>query len=337
MRPGDEELSQWLADAAPRAPRGTAERVLARVRSARALRIRVWTSASLAVAAAALLLLLVGRTRPHAPATAHAESRTLLAGQSWTVGDPLAGVRLDGPAEARSDGNRLFVQRGTGRLSGHGAQLDSPPALLTAQGVGAQVDFEVSQGAAAPLLAVHVLAGGARLDPHGTHAPTLLGPGDRALLSAGAPPLTVRAPRPAPSSPTGSARQEASTTTPSPPTHAAAQPPVDEPALALDKDDVTTVIRGLLPQIKDCYEKALVDHPDLSGRTLVKFKVRGRDGKGVVDEGEIDPDEKDTLDSPATEQCILEVIAKAEFPVSGDGVATVSYPFVLKAAPADDE
>jgi hypothetical protein len=98
---------------------------------------------------------------------------------------------------------------------------------------------------------------------------------------------------------------------------------------------VTNVIRGLLPQIKDCYEKALVDHPDLSGRTLVKFKVRGKGGRGVVDEGEIDPDAKNPLDSPAVEMCILEVISKAEFPVSGDGVAEVDYPFVLMSGPPD--
>jgi hypothetical protein len=332
MRPTDEELSALLAEAAPRAPKGTADAVLARARAARALRIRAWSGAALAFAAAAVLLFVL-RGKPPAPRAT--EARILQPGQSWTVGDELVKVRLDAPGEGRLRDGVLYVVRGSGRMYGHGARLDAEPARLTAEGVGAEVEFEVAPRGAATVLAVHVVTGGARIDPHGPGGPIRLSVGERALVASGAPALAVRTPRPA--APPPGARQEASTT-PGTPTHRAGENdqftgqmgPGD---LDLEKSAVTDEIRRLLPDFKDCFEKALETHPDLAGRIVVQFQVRGHDGKGTVQEGEIIPGGDDDIDSIPVEQCFLDVISKAQFKVNGDGVGTVTYPFVLKAGP----
>jgi hypothetical protein len=342
MRPTDDELSALLAEAAPRAPKGTADVVLARARAARALRIRAWSGAVLAFAAAAVLLLFL-RGKPPAP-HATTEARTLAPGQSWTVGDALTRVRLDAPGEGRLRDGVLYVVRGSGRMYGHGARLDAEPARVTAEGVGAEVEFEVEPRGAVTLLAVHVVTGGARIDPRGPGGPTRLGPGERALVASGAPVLAVRTPRPAAPPPAAQpgARQEASTNPGTPQRQATGNNDqftgqIGPGDLDLEKADVTEEIRTLLPQFKDCFEKALESHPDLSGRLLVQFQVRGHDGKGTVEEGEIIPGGDDDIDSIPVEQCFLDVISKAEFKVKGDGVSTVTYPFVLLAKPAEGD
>jgi hypothetical protein len=355
VTPDDEQLSRWIADAAPRAPhpRATADRVLARVRRRR-LEVRVALAGSLAVAAAMLLFAL--RPRPEVarglktiagPSLLEGRTRALAAGESLTVSSGAGELRVDGAAEVQSTNGRLSVTFGKVRLRGDGARAETPPARVTALGDQAEVELDVRRTpmdkrilasaaiAATTLVGVHVLHGGARVEAQGTSAPLLLGPGDRALVGAGAPPLAVRAPH---TPPTVTAARAADTSAP-------ADPQERTPSTAtiqgtgLDADQIREVIRGQLNDVKSCYEAALVDTPNLSGRIMVSMTIKAKNGKGIVDEAEVIPSEEGgDLVSPSVEQCLLGVMSRAEFPApDGDGEVLVHYPFVLLPAAPEDE
>ncbi|HEX2572112.1 MAG TPA: AgmX/PglI C-terminal domain-containing protein [Polyangia bacterium] len=289
-------------------------------------------------------------------------------GEAFVLARGLAVLRTEGATltllggTARLGGDGIDVTTAPARIHTMGRDAD---VELTLQG-RSDMDHRflvakkgVVAGAAlgTALLAIHVYRGQAVVERRPGAPPLTLAAGDGALMGASGPPLVVRAPVAAPQAvaavtprkegarealqamrptgarplpPSGAARPTAATEGEEGP------PPLNaELDGALDKEVVRAGIQKIIPQIKTCYESALEKAPQLNGRLLVKFKIRAQDGKGVVGEGEIQPDsDAALLAEPETGQCILDALAVAEFPAPEDGgEVTVSYPFVLMATP----
>jgi hypothetical protein len=90
-----------------------------------------------------------------------------------------------------------------------------------------------------------------------------------------------------------------------------------------DKQDIRNTIAAASNQIKFCYEKALMDKPDLSGKVMSHFMI-GMDGK--VTKSSIT---SSTMNSAAVDDCIARVIGRLEFQKPNGGLCMINYPFVF--------
>ena len=100
----------------------------------------------------------------------------------------------------------------------------------------------------------------------------------------------------------------------------------DDEALvgSLSKDEIRTVMKGNVNQVRTCYEKGLQASPSLEGKVVVSFVI---DPKGKVGTCTI---AESTLGDPDVESCILKAVQRWTFPKpKGGGIVKVSYPFVL--------
>lgn len=96
---------------------------------------------------------------------------------------------------------------------------------------------------------------------------------------------------------------------------------------SLDRGAIQRVIQAQSARIRFVYEQELLKNPGLNGRVAVKLVI---DEKGNVTRAEIS---ESTLNSPAMEKRILEVIRALKFPpVPGGGTVVVTYPFIFRAA-----
>ena len=102
---------------------------------------------------------------------------------------------------------------------------------------------------------------------------------------------------------------------------------------SLTEDDVVIPVMETIPDIKTCYDQLVGRNPRAAGELLVRFTVRAREGKGRVSEATIVPQQGDAaareLIHPATEQCVLNALAKAVFNAPTGGSATVTFPFTF--------
>jgi TonB family protein len=95
----------------------------------------------------------------------------------------------------------------------------------------------------------------------------------------------------------------------------------------IGKDVIRRVIRQHINEVRFCYEKGLVDKPDLEGRVNVGFVIKG---DGAVGSAKI---KNSTLGNQAVESCIASAVERWSFPApEGCGVVIVSYPFSLVPA-----
>jgi hypothetical protein len=366
----DRELSSLLARQAPRAPAGFEDRVMVRVAKQqlrRRARMAVLAVAAAATAAAAVWLV-AGRLRSGQPT----DDFTVAAGAQRELGTGDGrSVLIVGPAGGRAGKGGPLLTRGHARLEGDGASLRTPDACVTALGGGAQVELEVSErrpmtittkqaGAAAAVaataLTIHVLHGRARVDgtpPAAAHLE--LAVGDRALLQAGRPPVALRTAHPAAiavaggPAPTPAPSPGATALAPSRPQGPEAAPPAGRAETSnetgssapgsLDKEVIRAGMQSLLPRLKTCYEEGAARTPGLAGRVVLKFLIRTREGRGRVDEAEVDPSNAGSdgdLNSPLVEQCVLNALAEVEFPApAGEGEVLVSYPIAFAPAEPD--
>jgi hypothetical protein len=264
-------------------------------------------------------------------------------------------VMLAQGAKARVEGRTLVLEDGVAELRGDDARLDSAPAAVTAIGPDAAVGVEmrrvsmsekdVRSIAVGALLAVTVSAGAARV--HAAGQTVLLARNERAVVGGGLPALVLRAPVAAVKNGTASAR-DTGLATPGATTNdtadatrgvttkgdtaaATTQPELGES----NKEVVRTAIRATLNDVKTCYEFGLERNPRLAGRIVVQLAVVNRNGKGVVKDAQVVPqDGASELRSPAVEHCILAAISRAQFPISPqDGPTIITYPIVLKSQP----
>ncbi len=290
------------------------------------------------------------------PSTTTAGQFTVAAGERRVLDGIAPGrVTVEGDAEGSVRAGTLWLERGRVRLQGDGATVETPVAQVVALGADADVDVELQRrpdmgktttaiggvaAVGAAVLSVYVLHGAARVEarPPGSSAPTLLATGDRAIRMPGAPTLAVRASSTIAALGVDPNRTRPSTELPVDPR----MPPSmkvlndEESKGHLDKESIRASIEAVVPKVAECYENAINNHPNLSGRIIVSFKIKNVDGKGKIDEAEVIPSEgKDDLNSPSVEHCILQVVAGAEFPAPEGGDVVVHFPFVLQ--PPDDE
>jgi TonB family protein len=104
----------------------------------------------------------------------------------------------------------------------------------------------------------------------------------------------------------------------------------DDEALvgSLSKDEIRTVMKGNVNQVRYCYEKGLSANPSLEGKVVVSFVI---DPKGKVGTCRI---AESTLGNDEVESCIREAVAGWTFPEpKGGGIVKVSYPYVLTPSP----
>jgi hypothetical protein len=93
----------------------------------------------------------------------------------------------------------------------------------------------------------------------------------------------------------------------------------------IDKEVIRRVIRTRMNEIRYCYEKGLVQHPDLEGKLVVSFLI-GRDGRAMA----ATPRES-TIADPSVVRCVVEAVGRLTFPMPPDArLAQVSYPFVFR-------
>ena len=100
---------------------------------------------------------------------------------------------------------------------------------------------------------------------------------------------------------------------------------------SLDKEYIRASIRELVPLVKECYENALLERPDLGGKLTVEFSIAGEPAiGGVVAESRIVGTDAGTLHA-GLEECVRETMygLKLEAPAGG-GIVKVRYPFVFR-------
>lgn len=344
----DDQLDALLRAAKPSAPAGFDDRVMSRMR-------RPWQTWGVAAAAVILLAgiawLVTQPQRQRSPAI-------ISVGSHWfngANGHELAQGEAIGKSQLHSDWRRVSIEQaatvwrnfirldaGKAMLLGDDIVIDTTPARVTTISPDAEVEVAMNArkvgaavvAAGAAVLSIHVIHGAAKVDPAAGAAvqqPVLLAQGDRALVTQKRPPTILRAPRPATPAATANTPEHSTAVQRPAGKPAAIQPPppiAPEPG-SLDKDTIRTGVKSIIPRVEECYTKGLQRNPKLGGKVVVKFVIRTKDGRGRIDEGEIDS-ENDELQSPLVEQCILNAMADIDFPApSGGGEVHVSYPFVL--------
>jgi hypothetical protein len=233
MDPKRPTLDDLIRGVAPRAPRGIADGVEARLRARRRARrtiVGVGVAAGLFVAAAAALVLwLVATPTPHAPPSAWrvtaaraatVKERALAPGEPLAVGAVVhvaaggearleratatatASVTLAANTDARVGDGALELLSGGARLEGPEARLTGDVAEVTTLATGGAATVELRRenamskaktAALAALLTVSVHDGGARVEAK-DHTPVLLAKNDKTMVAPRLPPLTTRAP-----------------------------------------------------------------------------------------------------------------------------------------------
>ena len=96
---------------------------------------------------------------------------------------------------------------------------------------------------------------------------------------------------------------------------------------AMSRSSIDDGILDVMPDIRGCYQDALKEVPDLEGRIVVKFTIKGENGVGRVIKTSI----KDVdFDDVPLEDCIMDVVESVDFePPQGGGIVIVSYPFIF--------
>lgn len=79
--------------------------------------------------------------------------------------------------------------------------------------------------------------------------------------------------------------------------------------------------------VRECYEKARKELPDLKGTLTIKFVI---DPEGNVKSAELNPERSD-IKSPDVVNCAIATIKSLKFPPSAKGMeTTVNYPYNFK-------
>ena len=101
------------------------------------------------------------------------------------------------------------------------------------------------------------------------------------------------------------------------------------------KEAIQEAVRLATPHISRCYEQLLVKKPDAAGKIVVEFTFKAVDGAGKLMNAEIP---EDGLNHPFMGMCVLEALAKVEYPEpDGPGEITVRYPFKFAPSPPEEE
>ena len=106
----------------------------------------------------------------------------------------------------------------------------------------------------------------------------------------------------------------------------------DGPVGELDKEYIREQMQALVPLVKECYENALREQPQLTGKLVVNFTIVAEpDIGGLVAASAIAAEDSTILD-PAMRECVQETMYGAKFPPpQGGGEVYVTYPFTFQA------
>jgi len=109
---------------------------------------------------------------------------------------------------------------------------------------------------------------------------------------------------------------------------AAAGKPVERTAAETRTTEVIQkIVLDHRQPVRDCYDKARKELPDLRGKLVIKFTL---DPEGNVKKAELDVAGSD-IKAPAVSNCAIDAIKKIKFPPSSRGMdTTVNYPFDFK-------
>ena len=91
-------------------------------------------------------------------------------------------------------------------------------------------------------------------------------------------------------------------------------------------DVIAQIVKENRKPVRECFDKAKKDLPDLKGDMVIHFVV---DPEGKVKKAELNQ-ERSSLKSAAVVDCSIKVILGIKFPASSRGMdTTVNYPFNL--------
>ena len=92
-------------------------------------------------------------------------------------------------------------------------------------------------------------------------------------------------------------------------------------------DVIAQIVKDNRKPVRDCFDKAKKDLPDLHGDMVIHFVI---DPEGKVKKADLNL-EKSTLKSAAVSDCAIKVLQAVKFPPSSRGMdTTVNYPFNFK-------
>ena len=95
---------------------------------------------------------------------------------------------------------------------------------------------------------------------------------------------------------------------------------------ALAKEDIQAVVHQHANEVRACYEKCLINDPNLSGKIDVSFVV---DHDGSVKDADI---RSTTINHAEVETCVIDSIKSWSFQAPDpSGTVLVNYPFVFSA------
>lgn len=97
----------------------------------------------------------------------------------------------------------------------------------------------------------------------------------------------------------------------------------------LSKETIQRILRTHRSRVRHCYEIALRDDSEVTGRVTVGFVIAPQ---GNVQSAET---RANTTENEALAQCILGVVQRINFP-QADGVTACNYPFLLQTADASE-
>jgi TonB family protein len=94
-------------------------------------------------------------------------------------------------------------------------------------------------------------------------------------------------------------------------------------------DTIRRVMRKHTPEIKYCFDRALLADKDTHGKVKVAFVISPT---GAVVKADV---AESTVGSASFESCMMEKISRIIFPApDGGGIVEVKYPFVFNAPAA---
>lgn len=101
----------------------------------------------------------------------------------------------------------------------------------------------------------------------------------------------------------------------------------------LDGKYIQSAIKDAIPLVKECYQLALHDTPDLSGKVIVEFSIVAEAGAGgIVESVDILSESGIGKDQTLTE-CLSQTVLSLQFPEPEDGgKVEVRYPMIFKLA-----
>jgi len=111
---------------------------------------------------------------------------------------------------------------------------------------------------------------------------------------------------------------------------AAVSPPLRVRHGSIDGDKVRDVVSSHREEIRGCYERAVVESPQLSGVSTIHIVI---DRDGTVGTASV---QSSTFRSMTLHRCLLQLVRDWRFPPPADGKpAAVDYPLVFRGVAPD--